>query len=126
MNIFGNNFKFEPMGGFRVIASNGELIEEALKVIRKFLPTARVIVFGSRARGDFRENSDLDVAIDLGEVIPAEVMERIREALDELPTLVTFDVVDLNAVSKSFREEILKTGRVVYDGKVFKETTGEF
>jgi predicted nucleotidyltransferase len=114
------------MGGFRVIASNGELIEEALKVIRKFLPTARVIVFGSRARGDFRENSDLDVAIDSGEVIPAEVMERIREALDELPTLVTFDVVDLNAVSKSFREEILKTGRVVYDGKVFKETTGEF
>ncbi len=126
MNIFGNNFKFEPMEGFRVIASNGELIEEALKVIRKFLPTARVIVFGSRARGDFRENSDLDVAIDSGEVIPAEVMERIREALDELPTLVTFDVVDLNAVSKSFREEILKTGRVVYDGRVFKETTGEF
>jgi len=99
------------------LTTNEELIKEAIKVIRKYLPNARIIVFGSRARGNFRKNSDLDLAIDWKKPIPSHLMEQIREELDELPTLVSFDLVDLNAVSEEFKEHILNTGRIVFDGK---------
>lgn len=100
----------------RAIGGNGELISEAVKVIKRHVPNARIIVFGSRAVGNYGPNSDLDLAIDIGKPISADLMEILREELDNLPTLVTFDVVDLNAVSEEFKREILSGGRIVYDG----------
>ena len=97
------------------LTTNEELIEAAVKVIKKYLPRVRVIVFGSRAGKNFRENSDLDLALDWGKPVPSYLMEQIREELDELPTLVSFDLVDLNAVSEEFKNLILRTGRIVYD-----------
>ncbi len=96
------------------LTTNEELINEAVKVIKKHLPRVRVIVFGSRAGGNFRENSDLDLALDWGKPIPPYLMEQIREELDELPTLVSFDLVDLNSVSEEFKKQILRTGRIIY------------
>ncbi|RTZ60896.1 MAG: hypothetical protein DSZ31_01145 [Gammaproteobacteria bacterium] len=99
------------------LTSNEELIREAVKVIKRHLPAVKVIVFGSRAGENFRENSDLDLALDWGKPIPPYLMEQIREELDELPTLVSFDLVDLNSVSEEFKNQILTAGRIIYDEK---------
>ena len=49
-----------------------------------------VILFGSRARGDFSEKSDIDLAI------RGNGVRRYEEALDErCPTLLRFDFVNL-------------------------------
>ncbi|RTZ67389.1 MAG: nucleotidyltransferase domain-containing protein [Aquificaceae bacterium] len=101
----------------RPLTSNEELIREAVKVIKRHLPAVKVIVFGSRAGENFRENSDLDLALDWGKPIPPYLMEQIREELDELPTLVSFDLVDLNSVSEEFKNQILTAGRIIYDEK---------
>ena len=53
--------------------------------------------------------------MDWGKPVPPYLMEQIRKELDELPTLVSFDLVDLNAVSEEFKSRILRTGRIVYD-----------
>ena len=106
----------------KVLTSNEELIKASVEVIKKYLPNAVVIVYGSRARGDYKPNSDLDVAILTENKIPASLMAQLREELDELPTLVSFDLVDLNSVSEEFKRTVLKEGKVVYDGRGKKET----
>ena len=44
-------------------------------------------------------------------------MFRIREELDMLPTLKMFDLVDLNSMDERFSRHILRSGRVLYDGR---------
>lgn len=45
------------------MASEGSKIAEIKKVISNYLPDSDVIMFGSRARGDNRLNSDYDLLI---------------------------------------------------------------
>ena len=71
----------------------------------------RVILFGSRARGDNRERSDIDLAIQGGDTVAfaANVDE-------DIPTLLMFDVVDWDKpVQKELLEEIRKDGVVIYE-----------
>ena len=63
----------------------------------------KVILFGSRARGDNWERSDIDLAISGG--------DRVRFTLDVdetdiVPTLLMFDVVDLD---ESCNEDLLES-----------------
>ena len=71
----------------------------------------KVILFGSRARGDNRERSDIDLAIQGGDTVA------FAAGVDEdIPTLLMFDVVDLDKpVQSELLEEIRKDGVVIYE-----------
>lgn len=71
----------------------------------------RVILFGSRARGDNRARSDIDLAVIGGDI------DRFRSCLDEqVQTLLKFDVVNLSRdLPSEFRESIRKDGVILYD-----------
>jgi len=38
-------------------------LDQAVGIIRKFLPDAKIILYGSRARGEAREDSDYDILV---------------------------------------------------------------
>ena len=71
----------------------------------------RVLLFGSRARGDFKRTSDIDLAAEGGDFD--------RFALDveeETSTLLKYDIVDLNrAMQEELREAILREGIVIFE-----------
>lgn len=71
----------------------------------------KIILFGSRARGDYRERSDIDIAVCGGKV------EKFEAALDEVcPTLLNFDVINLNKpIQKELLQSIQKEGVVIYE-----------
>ena len=70
----------------------------------------RVILFGSRSRGDNRERSDIDLAIQGGDTVAFAA-----SADEDIPTLLMFDVVDLDKpVQSELLEEIRKDGVVIY------------
>lgn len=71
----------------------------------------KVILFGSRSRGDNRERSDIDLAIQGGDTVA------FAAGVDEdIPTLLMFDVVDLDKpVQKELLDEIRKDGVVIYE-----------
>ncbi len=100
-----------------------EIPLKAAEIIIKYLPDAKVYLFGSRAKGTAKPHSDFDIAIEWKEKIPFYTMARIREELDKLPTLKSFDLIDLKIVSSSFVETVRKTGVILYDGRKFKEET---
>lgn len=70
----------------------------------------RVFLFGSCARGTPRHWSDIDVAIDPTEPIPAGVMADIVEDLDESTVPYFVDVVDLTQARPEFREAVMREG----------------
>lgn len=50
----------------------------------------RILLFGSRARGDNRDRSDIDIAV-FG--MPKENRTVFSEAIEKLPTLLDFDII---------------------------------
>ena len=71
---------------------------------------SRLILFGSRARGDNRERSDIDLAVSGGDVV------RFSLDVEELPTLLSFDVVNLDgAVQPALLESIRREGITLYE-----------
>jgi predicted nucleotidyltransferase len=71
-------------------------------------------LFGSWAQGRALAASDLDIALDAGRPIEPAIIQKIADAMDELPTLRKVDVVDLQAVDQEFRERVLQQGEMIY------------
>ncbi len=71
----------------------------------------KVVLFGSRARGDFKRLSDIDLAISggNGDHFALEVDE-------ETSTLLRYDIVNLdNSVQEELLESIDREGIVIYE-----------
>ena len=71
----------------------------------------KVILFGSRARGDYRRTSDIDLAVSGGNfaLFSLDVDEKTS-------TLLKYDIVNLDgAVQEELRDSIEKEGRILYE-----------
>lgn len=85
------------------------VIEEIIALAEKY-QIEKVTLFGSRARGDYKERSDIDLAVRGGDTT--------RFALDteDVNTLLFFDVVDLNGpIQQELLESIEAEGKVLYE-----------
>lgn len=84
---------------------------EAIIHLAETCQIQKLILFGSRARGDFKARSDIDLAVFGGNTV--------RFTLDleeEIPTLLMFDVVNLEGrVQKELLDAIGREGVVLYE-----------
>lgn len=86
-----------------------------MRVLAKAYDIEKVILFGSRTRGDYRRTSDIDLAVSGGDV--AQFALAVNE---ETSTLLMYDVVDLALpIQSALRESIYREGIVIYE-KVWK------
>lgn len=92
------------------------LLDEVVRVICDHVheEPLRLYLFGSWAQVRALSVSDQDIALDTGRPIEPAIIQKIAEALDELPTLRKVDVVDLQAVGQEFRKRVLQHGELVY------------
>ena len=71
----------------------------------------KVILFGSRARGDFRERSDIDLA-----VLGGDTNNFVLAVDEETFTLLMYDIVDLSLpLQRELKEKIYQEGVVIYE-----------
>lgn len=88
-------------------------IYQSIASIGRRLGADRVVLYGSRARGDHRDRSDIDVAV-FG--APAASQSAFLEALEELPTLLDFDLVYVtDATSQALLDHIQRDGVILMD-----------
>lgn len=89
-------------------------IEADLKTIAKQLGLSNLILFGSRATGRCWERSDIDLAANFEN---AEQYFEFIDAIEEIPTLLMFDVIDLNSdmIDLDVRKSIADEGVVIYE-----------
>lgn len=72
----------------------------------------RLVLFGSRARGDNRYNSDIDLAV-YG--MPQENQGSFWMDCEDLPTLLKFDIVHIHeGMNPAFLQNIEKDGVTLY------------
>ncbi|MDR1321736.1 MAG: nucleotidyltransferase domain-containing protein [Gracilibacteraceae bacterium] len=75
---------------------------------------SRAVVFGSRAKGNWRDNSDIDIAV-FGDVNIGGLLTD----LDELPTPYKFDVVNYETIiHQPLREHIDRSGVELYSRRM--------
>ena len=71
----------------------------------------QLILFGSRARGDYKERSDIDLAAEGGNITAFAL-----DVDEKTPTLLIFDVVDLSMpIQVELRQNITRDGKVLYE-----------
>ncbi len=68
------------------------VLEEIRELARKN-HIRKVILFGSRARGDYHRASDIDLAVSGGDILNFTL-----EVEENTSTLLTYDVVDLSLI----------------------------
>lgn len=86
---------------------NGDIIN----VFKKYKDINKVYLFGSRARGDYKKTSDIDLAIDSKEDITLKVLRD----LEDLRCILTFDVVNINFIGKELKNNIIKDKVCIYE-----------
>ena len=70
-----------------------------------------LVLFGSRARGDYRRESDIDLAASGGSIDGFRLA-----AEEETDTLLQYDVLDLNSLTDGkLLEQIRKDGKILYE-----------
>jgi len=80
-----------------------ELLRQIVDLLGKF-GVERAVLFGSRARGDFRDTSDIDIAF-WGEINEPELWL----AIESLPTIHKVDLVNFDTLTNDdFKQNILR------------------
>lgn len=79
------------------------------RVLDANAPGVKVLAFGSRAQGNAKRYSDLDLALDAGTPLDWSMLGSLKAAFSESDLPIKVDVVDLNDVGGRFRELVLRT-----------------
>ncbi len=87
-----------------------QLIDQIIKLAVKY-DIGKVILFGSRARGDFKRTSDIDIA-----VVGGDILRFTIDLEEETDTLLEYDVVDMtDTIQEDLRVSIEKEGKIIYE-----------
>lgn len=98
------------------------IIEDATRRLVEAAHPDKIILFGSYARGDFDESSDLDLLV----ILPAvesrfDEMVRLRHVLGDIPMAIDVVVYSVDRVKErqhlrgTMLHHALTEGRVLYD-----------
>jgi predicted nucleotidyltransferase len=90
-------------------------LEYIIKKISEFSEIEKAVIFGSRAKGNYKPGSDIDIAI-MGEKINFDVLSKLHSILeDEGPLPYLFDIVDYTHLEhEDLKSHIDRVGKVIY------------
>jgi len=88
-----------------------EVIGNLRKVLQSYPEVQRAVIFGSRARGDYKYNSDIDLALYAAGTLPSLLFLE----LDEAAGIYQLDVIDVNHLTNvRLRQHIEEEGIQIY------------
>jgi predicted nucleotidyltransferase len=93
-----------------------EVLEKIVELILKYKKPEKIVVFGSRATDNFKDTSDIDIAI-FGKDWTDRDINLIRHILNQdIKTSLKFDVLNFYQIEKEkLKVNILKNGRTLYE-----------
>lgn len=91
--------------------------DEIIRLASLYPDVEKVILFGSRARGDHDKHSDVDLAIQGSDLSNRDWLELSMAIQDDLDSLLFFDVVKLEGAPGNLALRIQNEGEVLYERK---------
>lgn len=91
---------------------DGEIVDTIISISKKYKGINKVVLFGSRARGDNELKSDIDLAV----YADCDIFEFIEEIENTSPTLLEFDFSNMRRIDDElFIEQVEKEGVILYE-----------
>ena len=86
-----------------------------IEAITSFSEIEKVLIFGSRAMGNYKPGSDIDLAV-FGESVTYETVARLHGKLNEqLPIPYFVDVVNFKTIElEGLKQHILEEGKEIF------------
>ena len=90
-------------------------LQEIIAIFVKVPQVEKAILFGSRAMGNFKEASDVDIAI-MGEHADFRIAAHLKYELEEETYLpYFFDIIAYNTIdNEALKEHLQKYGKEIY------------
>ncbi|WP_455814903.1 nucleotidyltransferase family protein [Clostridium butyricum] len=94
------------------------LLERDIRYIKKALEQCeeieKAIIFGSRAMGNYKNGSDVDIAV-LGELISNNTILKLNDYLNEIyPLPYFFDIINYNSITnENLKKHIDIEGKII-------------
>lgn len=92
--------------------------DEICDVISSFPEVDRLVLFGSRAIGNFNFNSDIDLALFSNEMTFRRYLD-LKADLDDLGLLYRIDLIDFNRITnEELKSHIERVGIDIYNSTI--------
>lgn len=92
-----------------------KVIEKINFVFASFPKIHKVIIYGSRAKGNYREGSDIDLTL-IGEGLDLSVLNAVDTKLDDLLLPYLFDISIFEQITNSdLVNHINRVGKLMYE-----------
>ena len=90
-------------------------INDIIEILKRYEEVESAKIFGSRARGDYRKASDIDIAL-FGDNLTFSINTKIFYEIDDLYLPYKIDLINFNSISpeNTIRDNILKEGVEFY------------
>ena len=89
-------------------------IDKINSVFENFSEIEKVIIYGSRAKGNFRPGTDIDITL-VGKNIQYSKLSKINIAIDDLNTPYLFDISIFEKLNApDLEEHINRVGQIFY------------
>lgn len=87
------------------------IVLEEIRMLAQKHKINKVILFGSRARGDYWRASDIDLAVQGGDIVNFAL-----DVEENTSTLLQYDIVNYSEkISEELRNEIERDGVILYE-----------
>jgi predicted nucleotidyltransferase len=91
-----------------------ETIEAIREVLAKYPEVEKAILYGSRAKGNYRPGSDIDLTL-IGEKLNLSTLQKIENELDDLLLPYKIDLSIYKQIqNKELLEHIERVGKVIF------------
>jgi uncharacterized protein len=104
------------MNNFGITEQSFKYIIESLRAYKEI---EKAIIFGSRAIGNYKKGSDIDLSITGEDVTDETVLSLSTKLNQELPIPYYFDIINYNTTDNiNLKEHIDRFGTEIYNTKV--------
>lgn len=103
-----------------------EVIEKIQGVLARFESIESEILYGSRAKGNYKRGSDIDLALKVKEGAPRSLLLDVSGAIDDLNLIYSFDISLLHQIeNENLLDHINRVGVEFYNAQDYAKRRGE-
>lgn len=94
------------------------VVDKINNCILSFPEIHQVIIYGSRAKGNFRNGSDIDICL-IGDNLDSNVILKLDNKLDDLLLPYTFDISIYDKLDNpNFKDHIDRVGMIFFERQI--------